>query len=131
LAGDDVAVKDGLVLLDWLIETERGTDGFSFTPVGGRGPGDPKPAFDQQPIEAWSLVDACHAAWEVDQSPHWRQAMDEAAHWFLGRNDSGLGMYDPDTGAGYDGLGPGWVNLNRGAESTLAALGSLWRLSGE
>ena len=42
--------------------------------------------------------------------------------WFHGRNDVGVALYDPDTGAGYDGLEPDGVNRNCGAESTLAAL---------
>jgi hypothetical protein len=34
-------------------------------------------------------------------------------------------MYDPDTGAGYDGLHAHGRNFNRGAESTLATLSTL------
>lgn len=128
LAGDDRAVSDGLRLLEWLVEEEMGDGHFSFTPVAGRGPGDPRPGFDQQPIEAWAMADACHAAWEVDGSSRWAHAMVMAAEWFLGSNDTGVAVYDAGTGAGFDGLGPEGVNLNRGAESTLAALGALWRL---
>ena len=127
-AGDQRAVDDGLRLLDWLVEEETTGGHFSFTPVSGRGPGDPKPAFDQQPIEAWAMADAADAALQIDGSPHWREALVAAGEWFLGRNDAGLALYDPGTGAGHDGLGPGRVNLNRGAESTLAALAGLWRL---
>jgi hypothetical protein len=47
--GDSGRLQTGLDLLAWLIETERGERGFSFTPVGGRGPDDPRPAVDQQP----------------------------------------------------------------------------------
>lgn len=128
LAGDDRAVADGLRLLEWLVGEETADDHFSFTSVDGRGPGDPRPAFDQQPIEAWSMADACHAAWKVDGGDHWREAMVMAGEWVLGRNDSGLSLYDAATGAGYDGLGPGRVNMNCGAESTLAALAAIWRL---
>src|SRR5699024_8737213 len=122
VAGDELAVTDGLRLLQWLIEEERSDEHFSFTPVAGRGPGDPKPSFDQQPIEAWAMADAAHAAWEVDGSDQWRESIAMAGEWFLGRNDAGLALYDGTTGAGHDGLGPDRVNLNCGAESTLAAL---------
>jgi hypothetical protein len=125
--GDSAMIERGLDLLEWLVDTEHGPEGFSFTPVGGRGPDDAKPAFDQQPIEAWAMADACFAAYRVDGQASWRASSLEAADWFLGRNDLGVEMYDPVTGAGYDGLESDGVNQNRGAESTLAALGALIR----
>jgi hypothetical protein len=125
---DDQAVNDGIRLLEWLVDIESGDNGFSFTPVGGRGPADAKPRFDQQPLEAWAMADACEAASRVEDPSHWRQLSMEASLWFLGRNDVGLSLYDPHSGAGYDGLGRNHVNLNRGAESTLSALGAIWRL---
>lgn len=126
--GDGAVVASGVELLGWLVALERGEAGFSFTPVGGRGPDDTKPAFDQQPIEAWAMADACaRAAWLTgDES--WRPLVEDAAEWFLGRNDAGLALYDADTGAGFDGLHRNTVNRNRGAESTLAALGALQTL---
>lgn len=126
--GDTGLTSSGLELLAWLIDVETGERGFSFTPVAGRGPGDPQPAYDQQPIEAWAMTDACFAALSIDGDPRWRRGAVTAARWFLGLNDVGQPLYDAGTGAGYDGLGEGYVNQNRGAESTLAALGSLIRL---
>ncbi len=123
--GDDGLVVDGLDLLEWLVETEMGDGVFSFTPVGGRGPGERGPAFDQQPIEAWAMADACARAFQVTGDAVWRERARLAAEWFLGRNDVGAALYEAATGAGYDGLEPGGVNRNRGAESTLAALGAL------
>ena len=125
LLDDDNMVADGLDLLEWLIKTETGERGFSFTPVGGRGPGERGPAFDQQPIEAWAMADACLRAISVDGGSLWATGLAAAAAWFLGRNDTGALLYDHSTGAGYDGLEAGGVNLNRGAESTLSALGAL------
>lgn len=122
---DQNLTQSGLDLLEWLVETETGTSGFSFTPVGGRGPGDPKPAFDQQPIEAWAMVDACVTAYVADPNPTWKSAAIRAANWFHGENDGGHRLYDPETGAGYDGLHADGVNQNRGAESTLSALGAI------
>jgi hypothetical protein len=40
--------------------------------------------------------------------------------WFLGNNDLGLSLYDPRTGGSADGLHSEGINLNQGAESTLA-----------
>lgn len=122
---DDSMVSDGLTLLEWLMQVERAGSGFSFTPVGGRGPGESGPAFDQQPIEAWAMADACLRAAMVDGGTQWETGLTDAADWFLGRNDTGAVLYDGRTGAGYDGLEAKGVNENRGAESTLAALGAL------
>ena len=93
--------------------------------MGGRGPGESGPAFDQQPIEAWAMADACLRAAMVDGGTQWETGLTDAADWFLGRNDTGAVLYDGRTGAGYDGLEAKGVNENRGAESTLAALGAL------
>jgi hypothetical protein len=123
--GDDGMTEHGLSLLAWLIDTERGRRGFSFTPVGGKGPGESGPAFDQQPIEAWGMADAALAAAAADPGGPWLEAVADAAAWFLGRNDVGVALYDRSTGGGFDGLEAAGVNRNRGAESTLAALAAL------
>jgi hypothetical protein len=123
--GDAGMVSDGLELLEWLISVETGARGFSFTPVGGRGPGEPSPGFDQQPIEAWAMADACASAAVADGGSQWWESLDAAVAWFVGENDVGVAILDPEIGAGYDGLQPDGVNRNCGAESTLAALGSL------
>ena len=47
------------------------------------------------------------------------------AEWFLGANDVGLTLYDEATGGCSDGLHSTRINLNQGAESTLAALSTL------
>jgi hypothetical protein len=131
MLGADTVLADGLELLAWLIAEERGGSGFSFTPVGGRRQGDGRPRFDQQPIEAWAMADACAAAVRIDGSSHWERALDDAVQWFLGRNDAAAVLYDAETGAGFDGLHRDRVNRNRGAESTLAALGALQLASGD
>lgn len=48
-----------------------------------------------------------------------------AAAWFQGSNDAGALMWVPETGGGFDGLHADGVNLNQGAESTLAVLSTL------
>ncbi|HET9259955.1 MAG TPA: glycosyltransferase [Acidimicrobiia bacterium] len=128
LASDDLTQR-GLSLLDWLVDIETGENGFSFTPVGGRRPGEVGPSFDQQPIEAWAMADACAAAYRVTGASRWRQGVIDAAMWFHGRNDVGVRLFDPVTGAGFDGLHRSGVNQNRGAESTLAALAAQLRLA--
>ena len=114
--------RRGLHLLEFLLGIETRGGRLSVTPVGGRGPGDPVPAFDQQPIEVSALADAAARAFDLTGDDRWRDAVGTCWAWFLGENDSGVEMYDPATGGGYDGLRLDGRNLNQGAESTLAAL---------
>ena len=53
-------------------------------------------------------------------TPVWHEEARLAFEWFLGRNDLGLPLYNPTTGGCCDGLHVDRVNLNQGAESTLA-----------
>lgn len=134
IAGGDVLgrrdlVDRGIELLAFLVETETAPSGWlSLTGSTGRSAGELGPLWDQQPIEAAALADACVQAYRVTGESRWREGVQLAWDWFLGANDSGTPMYDTETGAGYDGLQPGGRNRNRGAESTLAALGTLQQL---
>jgi hypothetical protein len=118
-------VERGLELLEWLLDRETLGDHLSVTPVGGAGPGDRRPSFDQQPIEVASLADACARAAAFDGNPRWTAGVAAAAAWFLGDNDGRTVMWDPITGGGFDGLEPDRANLNEGTESTLALLSTL------
>jgi hypothetical protein len=115
----------GLDLLGWLVEFETADGHLSPTPVGGRGADDARPGFDQQPIEVATLADACARAAVVDAGAIWPDTVRAAAAWFMGDNDAGQLMWDPETGGGYDGLHADGVNGNQGAESTLAVISTL------
>lgn len=122
---DTVLHQRGLDLLEWLLGIET-TDGhLSPTPVAGRGPEDSGPGYDQQPIEVSGLADACARAAASDPRQIWPDGVRSAVAWFQGVNDGGQVMWDPETGAGYDGLHADGVNLNRGAESTIAIISTL------
>ena len=127
--GDDAAVDEGLRLLRWLVAAETLGDHFSFTPAAGRGPGDARPAFDQQPIEAGALADACARAFAVTHDDAWLEPLRSCARWFDGLNDVGVAMFDPETGGGFDGLEPAGVNQNQGAESTIAFVSTMQHAS--
>lgn len=120
---------DGLELLGWLLDHETcdagDTGRLSVTPAGGQGPGDRRPAFDQQPIEVAALADACARAAAVTGDDRWLRGVDLAVAWFLGDNDAGAVMGDLATGGGYDGLEADGPNRNQGAESTLALISTL------
>ncbi|AHC24191.1 MULTISPECIES: AGE family epimerase/isomerase [Mycobacteriaceae] len=120
--GDGGLRRRGLDMLGWLIERETCGGHLSPTPAHGWSRGELRPGFDQQPIEVSALADACVRAAELDAGAIWPDTLRAAAAWFQGDNDAGLLMWDPQTGGGYDGLHADAVNLNQGAESTLALL---------
>jgi hypothetical protein len=104
-----------------------------FRAVGSNGffPKGNLPAqFDQQPIEAAGAVSACLEAFRMTRRNFWLDEARSAFEWFLGRNDLGLEMYDSRSGGCCDGLQEDRVNVNQGAESTIAFLASLAEMNG-
>jgi hypothetical protein len=120
--GDQGAIADGLALLAWLFEVQTRDGHLSPIGVGGWGPGEPRPAFDQQPIEVAALADAAARALALTGAHEWAVALQCCVAWFAGDNDSHVALFDPATRGGFDGLESGGRNGNQGAESTLAAL---------
>ncbi len=115
--------RTGLRLLDWLVTEETAPAGhFSFTPTHGWTIGQPRPAFDQQPIEAGAMADAAARAFAVTGDAYWADVTIRSAEWFTGRNDLGIAMFDDRTGGCFDGLQVDGPNTNQGAESTIALL---------
>jgi glycosyltransferase involved in cell wall biosynthesis len=117
----------GLKTLDWLVRLQRPSGG-RFVPVGSNGfyrRGGPRARFDQQPLEAYTMVSACLEAHRLTGDARWRKEAQVAFDWFLGSNDLGQLLCDARTGGCRDGLHADRVNQNQGAESTLAFLLSL------
>jgi hypothetical protein len=112
----------GLMLLAWLEDEQTVDDHLSVVPAGGRAAGDRRPGFDQQPIEVAALAEAAWTASRAAPDDRWTTLVSRCEAWFEGANDSRLPMRDSLTGGGHDGLEEGSVNLNQGAESTLAWL---------
>jgi glycosyltransferase involved in cell wall biosynthesis len=122
----DDMLEVGLRALDWLVGLQ--TENSCFVPVGSNGwyvRGGDRARFDQQPLEAHSMIDACIAANAVTGDEKWVEAAMLAFQWFLGQNDLRAFLCDLRGGGCYDGLQPDGVNSNQGAESTLAWLLSL------
>jgi glycosyltransferase involved in cell wall biosynthesis len=128
--GDDELVREGLRSLDWY-SGELGADAPFVRLPGhsGRRRGEPHPGEgDEQPLDAAALAEAeAEAFVTTRQENHARRAV-RAFEWFLGRNALGLSVYDFATGGCHDGLGSEAVNVNEGAESTLAYLQALLAL---
>jgi hypothetical protein len=125
LLGDEALLDDGLRMLGWLCRVQENRGHLSAVPVAGRRAGDPVGGFDQQPIEAAAMADACATAAAVTGDDAWDAPLFQAIAWFLGDNDAGTVMYDPLTGGCYDGLTVDGPNLNQGAESTLALVSTM------
>ncbi len=117
----------GKKALAWLMDVQTGPEGY-LSLIGNRGwyARDRKRArFDQLPVEAHSLLDACIEAYRVTREERWVSEARKAFNWFLGDNDMRAPLYDFTTGGCRDGLAQDRVNENQGAESTLAWLMSL------
>ncbi len=122
--GNPQALSVGLQALRWLVDQQKSPSGY-LRPIGSNGfyrrDGE-RAEFDQQPLEAHATVSACLEAYHATEEPGWLQEARLAFEWFLGGNDLGLDIYDAKTGGCCDGLQEDRVNLNQGAESTLAFL---------
>jgi glycosyltransferase involved in cell wall biosynthesis len=121
---DSRMVEVGLRALGWLDTIQTASEGH-FVPVGSNGwfpRGGEQARFDQQPIEAYTMLDACLAAYRTTRDRRWLISGRRAFDWFLGRNDLRVSLYDDATGACHDGLHRDRVNQNQGAESTIVWL---------
>jgi hypothetical protein len=117
-------VEAGIRSLDWLIQIQTNKKG-QFSPIGNNGwypKNGEKARFDQQPIEAQSVLEACVEAYKSTQDKKWIVNARHCLEWYLGRNDMNLSLYDYKTGGCYDSITPTGINRNQGAESTLACL---------
>ena len=127
--GDDDLVREGLRSLEWYAN-EVGIDGPYLRLTGhlGRRRGEPRPgAGCEQPLDAAALVEAeVEAYGATGAEAHAGHAL-HAFEWFLGRNRLGQAVYDFSTGGCHDGVGAA-ININEGAESTLAYLQALLAL---
>jgi len=125
--GQQAVLERGLQALRWLTELQISEKGH-FRSIGTNGfyrRGGMRANFDQQPIEAQAMVSACLEAYRATSDLWWYEQAQRAFDWFIGWNDLGLELCSPKTGGCRDGLHVDRVNLNQGAESTVAFLLSL------
>jgi hypothetical protein len=112
----------GLESLDFLLKVCFSADGRQLRSIGNKGwyPEHGRPAeFDQQPIDAASIVEACVAAARITGRQKYADCAIKAFEWFLGNNLKGAAIYDPLTGGSCDGLTINGANANEGGESTI------------
>jgi hypothetical protein len=98
-------------------------DNNSFRPIGNEGwhkQDGPVAQFDQQGIDVMAMVLLYQQAFRITREQTYQARMYKCYQWFLGDNDLELSLYDVSTGGCADGLHSEGINLNQGAESTLA-----------
>ena len=125
--GNAAMLERGLHALRWLNEVQISEQGH-FRPIGSNGfyrRGGLRAVFDQQPVEAQSMISACLEAYRATSDVWWYEQAQRAFDWFIGWNDLGLEVCSPETGACRDGLHVDRVNQNEGAESTISFLMAL------
>jgi glycosyltransferase involved in cell wall biosynthesis len=124
---DEGLTQRGLRVLTWLLNVQTaeeghlsviGTDGWLRR--GGR-----RAPYDQQPLEAAALIEACKAAHRATGDERWLIEMRRCFAWYLGQNDGGVSLIEFKSHGCHDGLIRGGVNQNFGAESCLSWLLSL------
>jgi hypothetical protein len=120
--GRDDLIEVGLDSLRWLGD-ECGLEQGPLRLPGHRGrrrneaaPG----AGDEQPLDAAAFVEAELTAFAITRDAGHGVRARHSFEWFLGRNHLDRPLYDFATGGCSDGLGADDLNLNEGAESTLA-----------
>lgn len=96
-----------------------------LTPVGNNGwykKGGKCPLYGQQSIDVMAFVLLYHQAYLATKDKAFLEKMFLAHLWFLGENSLRSSLYDFETNSCYDGLESHGLNLNQGAESTIAYL---------
>jgi hypothetical protein len=117
-------IDKGLETLDWLFKLQITDDG-TISLIGNQGwleRNGSRARFDQQPIDAQALTEACADAYRCTRETQWKDRTQKTLQWFLGNNDTQSVLVDFATGGCHDGLHSTGPNLNQGAESTLAWL---------
>lgn len=124
---EESLTQKGLRVLTWLLDIQTaeaghlsviGTDGW-LRRGGGRA------RYDQQPLEAAALIEACKAAHRATGDKKWLIEMRRCFAWYMGQNDAGISLIEFKSHGCHDGLMRDGVNENFGAESCLSWLLSL------
>jgi glycosyltransferase involved in cell wall biosynthesis len=126
LSGDRMRRQDmmdaGIRSLEWLISVQSSPD-RQFAAIGSSGfyeRGASPARFDQQPVEACTIVSACLDAYRLHGDRQWLSQARWVFNWFLGENHLQHWLFDPLTGGCRDGLHADRPNQNQGAEATLS-----------
>ena len=89
------------------------------------------PLYDQQPVDAASIIFACYEAYLATGSREYRELAYKGYKWYMGDNAQGIALYNNQTGGCFDALTAEGVNQNQGAEAALSFLLSTMLLLGK
>lgn len=120
--GDSRFRDAGLASLDFLVASCFDAKGTELSLVGNKGwfkKGEVPARFDQQPIDAASMVEACVLAARLTGKIEYSERARTAFEWFLGNNAKHAVLYDYQSGGCRDGLTESGPNQNEGGESTI------------
>jgi len=124
ITNEEKYLQIGLESLDFLtknIFNER-ENYFNFPGNDGWISANSKAIFDQQPIEAGSMVETYALAYKVTNNLRYKELASIAFDWYDGKNISKISLINHKNGGIYDGLTKEGVNFNCGAESVLSYL---------
>ena len=76
--------------------------------------------FDEQPVEACEMTLAFLEAYAISNDKKFQGRAKTCLSWYHGKNSQNLCLIDPETGGCYDGIEPGGLNHNQGAESVVS-----------
>lgn len=91
----------------------------------------PIPLYDQQPVDAASIIFACYEAYQATGSRDYREMAFKGYKWYMGDNVQGAALYNNQTGGCFDALTSNGVNQNQGAEAVLSFMLSTMLLLGK
>ncbi|HHW03339.1 MAG TPA: hypothetical protein GXX35_11135 [Thermoanaerobacterales bacterium] len=123
VSGDSVALKVARDTLNFLTDSLFKKGYLNI--VGNRGWWQKQsfiPPFDQQPVDAASIVLACLEAFIVTGQMEYISKAQTAYEWYWGKNINGIPLYNEKTQGCHDALVPDGVNLNQGAEAVISFL---------
>jgi len=115
----DIAIES----LDFLTEVTFSKKHDCFVFPGNKGwftKSGKRKIFDQQPLEAGSLVEAYSLAFIITRNNKYKELALKAFSWYKKKNIIKADMINPKNGGVYDGFSNKKINKNQGAESILA-----------
>ena len=80
------------------------------------------PPYDQQPVDAGSIVLACLQAFIATDEHEYITKAQMAYDWYWGKNINHVPLYNAKTQGCHDAIVPDGVNLNQGAEAVISFL---------
>jgi len=80
------------------------------------------PPYDQQPVDAGSIVLACLQAFIATDEHEYIDKAQMAYDWYWGKNINNIPLYNVKTQGCHDAIVPDGVNLNQGAEAVISFL---------